>query len=375
MNPSAQISDQSILLFYGWWQMAVCLFAFLGLMAIWWHLGKKQGDFGQVWLALSILAWSLSGAAEVFFATKSPMNPVYLDGFRSIFSLFNSLFILLGLPWFRYIPKPFKSIIQSNFWLVIVGLPFVFSLLPTISRMISGNSLQFVNELDVYYAVLTLAFLGYVLWESFEKRRLRFLAWLSLVCVLTTLVAQAYKLTDSTVNLTLFSAIFKTALIMLFFALALSWVKELSSIIIPGPTQLFLSFSKEKNEKQKYEHIINLQGIPGKSDPIILTPGMFNLLLKFGAKKLDGSDWLEVKPKNDPRSDYTYDIKDHNELRRLLAALLDGIFGKNQWTKEQHEQPLKQSLFDSPPDMERKIRLAIPKENLIVPENLNPTNQ
>ncbi|MCR9250338.1 MAG: hypothetical protein NXI20_07925 [bacterium] len=374
MNPSEQISDQSILLFYGWWQMAVCLFAFLGLMAIWWHLGKKQGDFGQVWLALSILAWSLSGAAEVFFATRNPVNPVYLDGFRSIFSLFNSLFILLGLPWFRYIPKPFKSIIQSNFWLVIVGLPFVFSLLPTISRMISGNSLQFVNELDVYYAVLTLAFLGYVLWESFEKRRLRFLAWLSLVCVLTTLVAQAYKLTDSTVNLTLFSAIFKTALIMLFFALALSWVKELSSIIIPGPTQLFLSFSKEKNEKQKYEHIINLQGIPGKSDPIILTPGMFNLLLKFAVKKLDGSDWLELKPKNDPRSDYTYDIKDHNELRRLLAALLDGIFGKNQWTKEQHEQPLKQSLFDSPPDMERKIRLAIPKENLVIPENLTHSN-
>lgn len=45
----------------------VCLFAFLGLMTIWYHIGRKQKDLGQVFLALSILCWSLSGGVELVF--------------------------------------------------------------------------------------------------------------------------------------------------------------------------------------------------------------------------------------------------------------------------------------------------------------------
>ena len=124
--------EQQILTFYGTWQMVVCLFAFFGLMAIWWHLGKKQGDFGQVWLALSILSWSVSGAFEVILSPDAS-NPVYIEGIRSIFSLFNSLFILLSLPWFRYLPERVAPIIKSGYWKYIVGLPFIFSILPTIN--------------------------------------------------------------------------------------------------------------------------------------------------------------------------------------------------------------------------------------------------
>jgi len=57
-----------ITLFYGWWQLTVCLFAFLALIAIWYHLGKKQNDFGQVLLACSILCWSVSGGMEILYA-------------------------------------------------------------------------------------------------------------------------------------------------------------------------------------------------------------------------------------------------------------------------------------------------------------------
>ena len=365
------MTNADIIQFYGWWQMTVCLFAFLALMAIWWHLGRKQGDIGQVWLALSILSWSFSGATEVYFSVSglSESNGVYLEGARSIFSLFNSLFILMALPWFRYLPNIFKPVIQSNYWKIIIGLPFIFSLLPTISRMVSGNPMAFISELDVYYALLTLSFLGFVLWESFEQRRLKMLAWLSLICIITTLIAQLYKLTGSAVNLTLFSAIFKTTLIMLFFALALSWVKELSSILIPDSKYLFLSFDRVKNEKQKFDHYILLKGIPGKDQAIAVSQSHFNLLLKFAQKNVSNSGWLEVKPKNDPRPNQQYDIKDHNEVKRLTTALLDGLFGKNQWTKEQHETPLKQAIFDT--SKERKIALAIPKENIIIPAELH----
>ena len=361
-------ANATILSFYGWWQFAVCLFAFVALVAIWWHIGKRQNDFGQVWLALSVLCWSISGAIEVYYAQSLPSESLLLDGWRSLFSLFNSLFILLALPWFRYLPKPVAHIIKSNYWIYIVGLPFLFSILPTISKMISGKTLNIISELDVYYAFLTLGFLGIVLWESFAKRRLKILAWLSLITILITLVAQLYKLTDAEVNLTLFSAIFKTSLIMLFFALALSWVKELAENVIPISKHFYIKFDKKKNEKDKFERFVLLKGLPGGNErKVLLTPALFELFLKFAKRKKDSENsWLEIKPKNFDASDKNYDIKDYNEIKRLLVALLDGIFGKENWTKDHHLNPLKNTLFEMSEKRERKIRLAIPKENIVL---------
>ena len=398
--------DAQLLSFYGWWQFSVCLFASIALVAIWWHIGRKRTDYGQVWLALTVLCWSFSGAVEVYYAnqfqaegqavfqqlsaigagasiaggvteltdqvadfqTYRQAGMHQLKGWQSIFSLFNSLFILFALPWFRYIPKKLEPLIKSKFWFIVIGLPFLFSLLPTVVKMFSGDTYGLISELDVYYSVLTLAFLGVVLWASFERRGLRVLAYLSVACILVTFTAQLFKLTGSNVNTTLFSAIFKTSLVMIFFALALSWVKELAENIIPSAEHLFLSMRKQKNDKGRFEHLVNLKGIPGnRGEDILLTPAMYDLLFRFAQKKAaDGEDWLEIKPKHNPRPNKTYDIQDHNEIRRLLIALLDGLFGKGLWTKEKHEQPLKQTLLELSEQRERKIRLALPVSNLKV---------
>jgi len=360
------LMNNEIISFYGWWQFSVCLFAFVALLAVWWHIGKRQNDFGQVWLALSVLCWSISGLLEVFFSETALSSANFQEGWRSILSLFNSLFILLALPWFRYLPKPLAHIIKSNYWIYIVGLPFLFSLLPTINKMVLGKSIFFMRELDVYYAFLTLGFLGYVLWESFAKRRLKGLAWLSLLCILITLIAQLYKLTDSSINLTLFSAIFKTCLIMIFFALALSWVKELAENVIPIAGGLTLDFRTRKKIGNKKEQFVSFGGFPGNSErKILLTPALFNLFLTFAERRKSTSeDWLEIKPKSSVQPNREYDINDHNEIKRLLFALLDGLFGKGNWTQDHHLKPLKDSLFEMSAQRERKIRLAVPSENI-----------
>lgn len=280
-----QLNDP-VLFFYGWWQFSVCLFACIALIAIWWHIGKRQNDFGQVWLALSVLCWSISGAFEIYFIETNTTSEVVIDGWRSIWSLLNSLFILLALPWFRYLPDAIGHIIKSKYWIYIVGIPFLFSILPTLSRMISGKVMTMIHELDVYYALFTLIFLGYVLWQSFLKRRLKALAFLALVCILVALVAQIYKLYGTEINLTLFSAIFKTSLIMIFFALALSWVKELAENVIPNTDQLYVEFSKNKLASGKIEHYIFLKGFPGtQKRKVKLTPTVFELFLKFAERK------------------------------------------------------------------------------------------
>ncbi len=397
-----QIIDIQLLEFYGWWQMSVCFFAFVALMAIWWHIGKRQNDFGQVWLALSVLAWSASGAVELYYADqfqeqlapiiekvdsqKGPDLAITLDqptifkldsqsyqrdGWRSILSLLNSLFILLALPWFRYLPDRIEPIIQSKYWIYIVGLPFLFSLVPTINHMVNGQSLA-LSELDVYYAFLTLAFLGYVLWESFVRRRLQVLAWLSIACVLITIAAQVLKLSGSNIDQTLFSAIFKTSLIMIFFALALSWVKELAEDILPDPNKIRIAFDRVKDETGKYRHLLQSSGIPGMVEKKIpLSPAMFELAFKFAHKKNNPEDdWMEIKPKSEARLNKQYDIRDHNEVKRLLHAILDGVFGKGSWTKNKHELPLRNAMFEMSDKRERKIRLLVPLQNISIPIEL-----
>ena len=408
VTPFQQLTEPFLLSFYGWWQFLVCLFAFVALVAIWWHIGRKQKDFGQIWLALSVLCWSFSGIVEIDYANEFRQQSAEIyqltnqllqaqgplpdakqisalktshqtflqqqearsfqfNGWRSILSLFNSLFILLALPWFRYIPKRIEAVVKSRYWHFIVGLPFLFSLLPTLSKLFMGKTLGSINELDVYYALLTLVFLGLILWESFYKRRLTGLAWLSVVCILITLVAQIYKLIGSNVDLPLYSAVFKTSLIMIFFALALSWVKELAENVIPNAQQLFLHLSRKKNEQDKFEHLLQLRGMPGKEErKILLTPALYELCHKFVERKLEGEGWMEIKPKSDSRSGKSYDIRDHNEVKRLLVALLDGIFGKGSWTLNLHLSPIKETLFEMSEKRERKIRLRIPAENLSI---------
>jgi hypothetical protein len=374
--------DQQLLSFYGWWEVVVCLFAFLGLMSIWYHIGKKKKDYGQVWLALSILCWCFSGIAEILISDKitylivNEVNPLdntifipqyqfLLNGWRSIFSLFNSLFILLALPWFKYIPGKLEDIVKSKYWIIIIGLPFLFSLLPTLSKIISGKNIALINELDVYYAILTLIFLVYILFTSFIRRRLPMLAWLSVICIIITLVAQLYKIIGSPVDMILFSAIFKTCLIMIFFSLALSWVKELSENIIPPANQIFLEL-KQINSNGSITNQCILQGFPGAQKTIELSRSNYDILHKFVAtRKIKPHDWLEIKPKNGPNNK-VYDVNDHNQIKRLLNALLDGIFGKDSWSKNNHADPLKESLFEMSQKRERKIRLAIPESNIVL---------
>ena len=360
--------DGNLYFFYGWWQFAVCLFAFFALMAIWWQIGKKQNDFGQVWLALSVLAWAFSGLLEVYFAAGTVESDLYLKSGRSIFSLFNSLFILLALPWFRYLPKPLAFIIKGGFWRFIVGIPFMFCFVFTTHKLIVGKEYGYVQEPDVYFAIFTLIFLGGVLWESFAKRRLKVLSWLSLICILIILIAQVFKLFRSDGLLLLFSAIFKTSLIMLFFALALSWVKELAENIIPKSANLSLVFSKEKDVSGKWVSTVLLNGFPGtKERKIALSPRLNALLLEFARRrKNEENSWLEIRPKNFSSQDKTYDIGDYNQIKRLLTALLDGLFGKENWSREQHLIPLKNTLFEMSESRNRKIRMILPPENIFL---------
>ncbi len=152
---------------------------------------------------------------------------------------------------------------------------------------------------------------------------------------------------------------------MIFFALALSWVKELAENIIPNSERLQVLFKKNKLPSGKIEHCVSFKGFPGNNmRKVILTPALFELFLKFAQRKLSEDEWLEIKPKNFSMANKSFDIKDHNEIKRLLSSILDGLFGKGNWTADLHLTPLKSTLFEMSEKRDRKIRLRIPKENI-----------
>lgn len=152
---------------------------------------------------------------------------------------------------------------------------------------------------------------------------------------------------------------------MIFFALALSWVKELSENSIPKTADISLQFEVNR-EKDKIERTVSFGGFSGRGiRKIRLTSAQYDLLHQFAKlQKTQEGHWLEIKPKNGPSKNKRYDISDYNEIKRLLIALLDGLFGKGNWTKEQHLNPLKNSLFELSEKRERKIRLRLPPGNI-----------
>ncbi len=152
---------------------------------------------------------------------------------------------------------------------------------------------------------------------------------------------------------------------MIFFALALSWVKELSENVIPSASNLSMVF-KVNRQHEKVERAVLFGGFPGdKVRRVLLPNSQFELFYRFAAvRKEEGSDWLEIKPKHHALREKSYDIGDYNEIRRLLFSLLDGLFGKGNWTKKQHLTPFKETLFELSKRRERKIRLLVPPENI-----------
>ncbi len=368
--------------FFGLWQITIGFFAFMALWAIWGHITKDQDkgekDKGLMWLSFAVLIWAFSGVVDVFHAhqlkNSSELtefdNSVY-EGLRSMLSIINSALILLALPCFKHIPRSIGKFVKSDAWLFIVGTTFFICTAVSIlmiTKVIIPSKAAFIYSVDFIYAMFTLSFLGLILWESFEKRGIKLLAYLSVVSIACTLIAQVLKLNleDTVFWGIFFSCAFKTILIMLFFALALSWVKEMTKNYFPQPDEMHLFFIQKKIQTNKYNYQVILTIPPHiQTQAVSYTEKPFSLFLSFAeARKKANNDpklgWLEIQPKSYKTGDY--DIKDYNEINRLLDPILNSSFGLDNWTSEVERSHLKKVLFAY--QKNRKIKLRVHPSNI-----------
>lgn len=375
--------------FYGSWQVVICLFSGIALLSIWSHVTKKDEpgdrDRGLLWVAISIFMWSFSGAVDLLYAQRvgrfgMPTEAIQIifDGSRSVLSILNSAFLLLALPWFHYKPQWLRFLLQSQIWFFVVLVPWLFCIFATIlmfARIIIPSSVSFIYLFDFLYAIFTLGFLGVILWASFAKRGLHILAYLSALCIVCTLTAQVLKLFtgfDLEFWRLLSDGIFKTALILLFFALSLSWVEELSKNVAVSAGDLWLELWQKSGNGRKNAYLATFT-IPEwmQNRTIAFTEKNFQLLQKFAEKRLqepetDGG-WLEIQPKSLKHN--RFDIKDYNEINRILDAMLNDVKGENNWLPVDR-QDLKKILFEYDASKSRRIRLRVLPANLLIREEV-----
>lgn len=367
--------SEQLHLFYGYWQIAICSFAFLALFSIWQHItkgsGEGQRDFGLFWLSVAILVWALSGVLEVYYAeglADANFDSTQYEGLKSMLSIFNSAFILLALPRFRHVPTLIRPVVRSESWRWLVISTFGFSVVLTLlmlSGVIIPKRITLISSVDLIYAIFTLFFLGLTLWASFERRGLTILAYLAGISIAFTLAAQILKLGDSDFLKILLNTTFKTILIVLFFALALSWVEELakSARKVFARRTLALQLSIGRNQQNRREFIAHLQ-LPEALDwqKVYFTEKPFLLLHRFADKrKTEGHEggWLEIQPKTAVKKDY--DIKDYNEIGRILDTLCNGL-SKSDELSDLSKNDLKELLFEY--GKSRRIRLRVNAEHI-----------
>ena len=368
--------------FFGLWQIVIGIFSFVALISVWNYITKENDllkkDYGLLYLSLAVLVWAFSGMVEIFYARSleahllenssvDGFDKTSFEGMRSILSILNSAFILLALPCFKHIPKNINGILQSEAWKWLVGITFLLSALFTAFMLIGITTPvrpTFINSVDSVYGVFTLFFLGYILWASFEKRQLRVLAWLSVLCIAYTLIAQVLKVFETDFWRIFFSCTFKTMLILLFFALVMSWIKELSKTYIPKTNEMFALFEKKKNGNNKFEYSVLLTIPPHiQMKKVSFTEKNYALFLKFAQRKVENKNggWLEIQPKTKALQHKDYDLKDYNEISRILDSILNTAYGTGNWNKEDERKALKEMLFEYD---NRKIRLKVLGEHI-----------
>jgi hypothetical protein len=214
---------------------AIICFVFGVLILTLWEIGipvkggrikeKRQRDRGMLYLGFAVFVWAFIG---IWLLLKPCLEPPGRCFERILSSTLNSAFLLLALAYFEHGPVQWK-IVQTNrrwHWGVIVAAVIVASIL----------FLTHTPWADVFLSILTLGFLGWSLFKSFDDRGFYLTSYLSCAVVLFVAFVQLFEIADI-IDETLiehwlgykrwvFSLASKTSLIGIFLALGFSWLFE-----------------------------------------------------------------------------------------------------------------------------------------------------
>lgn len=199
------------------------------------EISVKRFDKGLLFISFSVFVWSLSSFLILIFTKFNTSSWIILIS-QNMFSILNSLFLILALYYFDNSPEYLYNNKKSTKRILIffVGIS-LFSLLIALffGETINTYGIRFNTIPDVLLSVILTWFLMLSLYRTFYNRKMKsvaIVAVLSIIVLFITQVPYVFNFENYISTIELAKLISKTTLIFLFLVLGTSWVLELSQL-------------------------------------------------------------------------------------------------------------------------------------------------
>ena len=275
----------------------------------------KRVDKGLIYLSLSLLVWC-SSATVTYFTLATPDSEWTILISQNIFSILNSLFLILALFYLDHAPsylynneKNAKKII-----LFLIGLSILSFVLAIIfNDKTSTYGIRYSVIPDLLLSLLLSWFLAVALFNTFAHRKMKLVSIVSVLAILLIFVSQlpqAFHIESLSFYNDLVKIVAKTGLISIFLVLGTSWVIELAQT--PDAVTMKIHFT-DWNQ-------INLS-IPSK--------GIENQHIEFGGKTTQFNNLLKfaIRRKYAQEKDMCIEVYSGGEIasQTYLSRIVDNI--------------------------------------------------
>ncbi|MBL7885466.1 MAG: hypothetical protein JNJ52_01865 [Flavobacterium sp.] len=209
------------------------------------EISVKRFDKGLLFISFSVFVWSFSSLLILIFTQFNTSNWIILIS-QNMFSILNSLFLILALYYFDNSPQYLYNNKKSTTRILIffVGLSLLSLLIAlTVGETITTYGIRFNTIPDLLLSATLTWFLILSLYRTFYNRNMKsvaIIAVLSIVVLFITQVPYVFNFENYSFSIDLAKLIAKTTLIFIFLVLGTSWVLELSQL--PEATTMKINF-------------------------------------------------------------------------------------------------------------------------------------
>lgn len=209
------------------------------------EIAIKRFDKGLLFISFSVFVWALSSLLILVFNTFNDNNWFILIS-QNMFSILNSLFLILALYYFDNSPKYLYNNKKSTKRILIffIGLSLISLLIALFfGETINTYGIRFNTIPDLILSTILTWFLIISLYRTFYNRNMKSVAIIavsSIIILFITQIPYVFNFESYFYIIDLAKLISKTTLIFIFLVLGTSWVLELSQL--PEATTMKINF-------------------------------------------------------------------------------------------------------------------------------------
>ncbi len=282
--------------FYLFSEFLISLIGGFLLLAIWLVVQKqfqkkltseiaiKRFDKGLLFISLSVFVWALSSLLILILQTYNINNWFALIS-QNMFSILNSLFLILALYYFdnspNYLYNNKKSTKRIIAFFVVLSI-FSLGLALFFGETINTKGIRYNTIPDVLLSAILTWFLVFSLYRTFVNRNMKsvaIIAALSILVLFLTQIPFVFNFEQFNFYIDLTKLVAKTTLMFVFLVVGTSWVLELAQL--PEATTMKINFI----DWNKIELSIPSKNIINQKIDFGKRTTQFNNLLKFAIRR------------------------------------------------------------------------------------------